>query len=37
MPNRTTLATGRITSTNTLTVELMQPLETPAVILIQWR
>ena len=36
MPDRTTLATGQITATDTLTVELVQPIETPAVVLIHW-
>jgi hypothetical protein len=32
----TTLATGRITATDELTIELVEPLELPAAIVIRW-
>ena len=36
MPNRTTLATGNVTSADTLTIELVTPPDAPQVILIRW-
>jgi hypothetical protein len=32
----TTLATGQITTADALTVELVQPADTPAMIMLQW-
>jgi hypothetical protein len=36
MPKPTTLATGQITLSDSLTVELHEPLDMPPVILITW-
>ena len=36
MPNRTELATGQITNSDKLTIELIEPPEQPAVVQIRW-
>jgi hypothetical protein len=36
MSKITTLASGRITPSDTLSIELHQPLDTPAVVMVVW-